>query len=54
MKHKPDWNVILYFAFVIVTFLIIVIAVILKIWVTVEYGGMPITEVPSWAIPWLK
>jgi Fe2+ transport system protein B len=54
MKHKPDWDVILYVTFLIGMFLLIVTAVILKIWVTVEYGSMPITEVPSWAIPWLK
>lgn len=53
MKKKPDWDVVLYVAFIIGFCLLIITAIILKFWVIVEYGDMPITEVPSWAVPWL-
>ena len=54
MKHKPDWDMIFWFVVIIGFCLLMVTVVVLKIWVIVEYGSMPITEVPSWAIPWLK
>ena len=53
MKKKIDWDVVLYVSFVIFVVLAIIVCVVLKIWVICEYGDMPITEVPSWAIPWL-
>lgn len=52
-KKKIDWDVVLYVSFIIFVALAIIVCVVLKIWVIVEYGDMPITEVPSWAIPWL-
>ena len=53
-KNKIDWDVVLYVSFMIFVALAIIVCVVLKIWVIVEYGDMPITEVPSWAIPWLS
>lgn len=53
MKKKIDWEFILYVSFMILVALVIIVCVVLKIWVFVEYGDLPITEVPSWAIPWL-
>ena len=50
---KIDWDVVLYVSFIIFVAIAIIVCVVLKIWVIVEYGDMPITEVPSWAIPWL-
>ena len=38
---------------IIVLIAIIGLCAFLKIWVYMEYGDMPITEVPTWAIPWL-
>ena len=53
MKKKIDWDVVLYVSLMIIIALAIIVCVVLKIWVICEYGDMPITEVPSWAIPWL-
>ena len=53
MKKKIDWDVVLYASLMIIIALAIIVCVVLKIWVICEYGDMPITEVPSWAIPWL-
>ena len=53
MKKKIDWDVVLYVYLMIIIALAIIVCVVLKIWVICEYGDMPITEVPSWAIPWL-
>ena len=36
----------------IVTILILGGFIALSIYVYVTYGGKPITEVPSWALPW--
>ena len=44
----------LYVVEIIAILAVLATIVFLKIWVIVEYGDMPITEVPSWAIPWLK
>ena len=52
-KKKIDWQLVGVIAFLIIFAVIMVIAVILKVWVLCEYGDMPITEVPAWAIPWL-
>ena len=52
-KPKIDWQLIGIIAMVVVFVLIIGLCVFLKIWVFCEYGDLPITEVPSWAIPWL-
>lgn len=54
-KNKLDWKSIL----LIILYIIIIIAVIgffvfLRIWVYMEYGDVPISEVPSWAIPYLR
>ena len=54
MKNKFDWDLILTCVFIAICVVAVVVCVILRIWVIVEYGSMPITEVPSWAIPWLK
>ena len=53
MKHKPDWEKILQILIVIIFIAILGLMVFLKVWVVINYGDMPITEVPSWAIPWL-
>lgn len=53
---KIDFNDIkccMYIAITILALIALVGIVVLKIWVVIEYGDMPITEVPSWAIPWL-
>jgi len=52
-KKKIDWDVVLYISFMIFIALAVLVCTVLKIWVIAEYGDMPITEVPSWAIPWL-
>lgn len=54
-KNKLDRKSIL----LIIVYILIIIAVIgffvfLKIWVYMEYGDVPISEVPSWAIPYLR
>ena len=53
MKKKIDWKLILYIFMIVICIIAIAVCAFLKIWVFVEYGDMPITEVPSWAIPWL-
>lgn len=53
MKNKPDWEKILQILIVITFVTILGLMVFLKVWVIINYGDMPITEVPSWAIPWL-
>ena len=53
MKNKPDWEKILQILIVIAFTTILGLMVFLKVWVVINYGDMPITEVPSWAIPWL-
>ena len=53
MKNKPDWENILQILIVITFIAILGLIVFLKVWVVINYGDMPITEVPSWAIPWL-
>ena len=52
-KNKIDWQLVGVIAFLIIFAVIMAIVVILKVWVLCEYGDMPITEVPAWAIPWL-
>ena len=52
-KKKIDWDVVLYIGFIVLFIIAIIVCIVLKIWVLKEYGDMPITEVPSWAIPWL-
>ena len=53
-KKKIDWDFVLYISLIVIILLAVIVCVVLKIWVLIEYGDMPITEVPSWAIPWLK
>lgn len=53
MKKKIDWKLILYIFMIVICIIAIAVCAFLKIWVFVEYGDMPITEVPSWAVPWL-
>ena len=53
MKNKYDWEKILQILIVITFATILGLMVFLKVWVVINYGDMPITEVPSWAIPWL-
>ena len=52
-KKKIDWGVVLYTLLVVIFLIVFIVCIVLKIWVLIEYGDMPITEVPSWAIPWL-
>ena len=42
-----------YIALIIIGIIALIVLCIFKIWVNVNYGDMPITEVPSWVIPWL-
>ena len=53
MKNKPDWENILQILIVITFVTILGVMFFLKVWVVINYGDMPITEVPSWAIPWI-
>lgn len=53
MKNKPDWEKIIQILTIIIFATILGLMVFLKVWVVINYGDMPITEVPSWAIPWL-
>lgn len=50
---KIDWQLVGTIAFIVVTILILIIVMVLKVWVICEYADTPISEVPSWAIPWL-
>lgn len=52
-KKKIDWELVSVITFLVIFAIVMIIVVALKIWVNMEYGDMPITEVPSWAIPWL-
>ena len=52
-KKKIDWDVVLYISLCVIALIAVIVCIVLKIWVLIEYGDMPITEVPSWAIPWL-
>lgn len=52
-KKKIDWGVVLYTLLIVIFLIVFIVCIVLKIWVLIEYGDMPITEVPSWAIPWL-
>ena len=52
-KKKIDWDVVLYISLMVIILIAVIVCIVLKIWVLIEYGDMPITEVPSWAIPWL-
>ena len=52
-KKKIDWELVSVITFLVIFAIVMIIVVVLKIWVNMEYGDMPITEVPSWAIPWL-
>lgn len=52
-KNKIDWELVSVITFLVIFAIVMIIVVVLKIWVYLEYGDMPITEVPSWAIPWL-
>lgn len=52
-KKHIDKDLLLYGIFITVVIIAVVACVIIKIWVVCEYGDMPITDVPSWAVPWL-
>lgn len=52
-KKKIDWGVVIYTLLIVIFLIVFIVCIVLKIWVLIEYGDMPITEVPSWAIPWL-
>ena len=53
-KNKIDLGDVLHISVIVITLTAIIVCVVLKIWVLIKYGEMPITEVPSWAIPFLK
>ena len=53
MKNKLDWNKILHVLLVIICAVILGLMAFFFFFVIIEYGDMPISEVPSWAIPWL-
>lgn len=52
-KKKINWDIVLYTSLCVIALIAVIVCIVLKIWVLIEYGDMPITEVPSWAIPWL-
>ena len=31
-----------------------ILCLLLKVWVMVEYGDVPLSDVPSWVLPWLN
>lgn len=51
--NKPNWERLLQILIIITFVAILGLMVFLKVWVIVNYGDMPISEVPSWAIPWI-
>lgn len=51
--NKPNWEKLLQILIIITFVAILGLMVFLKVWVIVNYGDMPISEVPSWAIPWI-
>ena len=53
MKNKPDWEMIGGIVFIILVLAVLIVCAVLYFWVLSEYGDTPISEVPSWAIPWL-
>lgn len=53
MKNKFDWGNVLWILIVIAFVAILGLMIFLKVWIVINYGDMPITEVPSWVIPWL-
>lgn len=52
-KKKIDWGAVFYTSLIAIFLIVFIVCIVLKIWVLIEYGDMPITEVPSWVIPWL-
>lgn len=52
-KKKIDWGMVSKIVLLVIFIAVMVVMIAIKIWVYMEYGDMPITEVPSWAIPWL-
>lgn len=53
MKNRFDWGNVLWILIVIAFVAILGLMIFLKVWIVINYGDMPITEVPSWVIPWL-
>ena len=53
-KKKIDWQMIFSMAVIAIVILLLITCVVIKIWVYCEYGDMPITEIPAWALPWLE
>lgn len=51
--NKPNWEKLLQILIIITFVAILGLMVFLKVWVIVNYGDMPISDVPSWAIPWI-
>lgn len=51
--EKINWSVFLYCFMSLLPIVIVVVYIVLRIIVLCKYGGMPITEVPSWTIPFL-
>ena len=44
----------IYIAGIVMLIILMVVCAVIKVWATVKYGDLPITEVPSWVIPWLN
>ena len=53
MGKKINWQLALYIALIAVGLTAIILCIAIKIWVIMEYGDLPISEVPTWAIPWI-
>ena len=52
-KKKIDWELVIYIAIIAIGLIGIIAYVVIKVWVIMEYGGLPISEVPAWAVPWI-
>ncbi len=49
-KIDIDWEVLPYVIGLIVLVLILITCIVLSIYCFVTYGGLPIQQVPSWAL----
>lgn len=53
MKKKRNKNNILVALILVMVWVIIIASLAVTLYVFIKYGSMPITEVPSWAIPFM-
>lgn len=50
---KINWKESLSMLVGIIGLILFILVLFLKFWVIFEFADTPISEVPSWAIPWL-